>query len=289
MKVFNIKSNYECLIKDGDEESILSANETLQIEGFKKLLVYPLSTNRRVLPFSIDTNFLSNCSFYNFAELDDDTTLICLAKQDVCESYSVTKLKIDGKDCIFEVGENKVMVSHNNWKKVLHLSQKFDRYNIQHKDDIVYIKLTSPSIQQVYAFNIQSGKTRAFSGDIITTNKQGFIVENENKKSTYSITAEGLRLDNVKSEHNAENNSLVDETIAYQFLNALKQGNAEFAYSLCSEKLQNNISKESLKNYFGEIANFFYITPYKYAVQTTKELNVYSFNILNKKIVDIEN
>lgn len=289
MKVFNIKSNYECLIKDGDEESLLSANETLQIEGNKKLLVYPLGTNRRVLPFSIDTNLLSNCSFYNFAELDDNTTLICLAKQDVCESYSVTKLKIDGKDCIFEVGENKVTACYNNWKKVINLSQKFDSYNIQHKEDIVFIKLSSTATQQIYAFNINSGKVRLFSGDNIIINKQGFVVENKAQKSTYSISAEGLKLGNVSCENVEQDSPLVEETIAYQFLNALKLGNTDLAYSLCSEKLQNNISRESLKNYFGEIASFFYITPYKYAVQTVKELNVYNFNILNKKIVEIEN
>lgn len=292
MKVFKIKSDYECLVKINENETTLSSDETLEVEDFCKVLVYPIDS-KNTLPFSFETDKLAECKFYNFTNLDNNTALICFHSGTLCENYDIVKVSVAGSTLTFEVGENKIVAYYKDWKKIISLDERYNNYITKSKDNIAYIKLTSHNTQTMYAFNVKTGNVKVFSGNNIELVSDGFNIEkrgadNASIKEQYKITTEGLKLENSNHETQAIYSS-IDETIAYQFLNAMKSGNIDLAYSLCSQALQNEIDKDSLKAYIGTPSNFYYVSPFKYAVQSANKLTTFKFEVQNQKIVDIDN
>lgn len=84
MKVYKLRTPYLCLVKNEAEETVLSPNETLEIEG--KILVYPIGNSNGQLPFILDCNHLSPCS--NYLALENEG-MIFLSEKGLCENYSI--------------------------------------------------------------------------------------------------------------------------------------------------------------------------------------------------------
>lgn len=291
MKTFKIKSDYECLVKIDEKEITLSSGETLEIENDSRILVYPIGS-KNTLPFSFETDKLAECKFYNFTNVDNKTTLICFHSGTLCENYNIVQLNVAGSNLTFEVGENKIIAYYKNWKKIISLDEKYNSYTTKSKDNIAYIKLTGSNTQTIYAFNVKTGNVKIFSGNNIELVNDGFNVEkrgadNTSVKEQYKITSEGLKLENSNHE-TLTTYSSINETIPFQFLNAMKSGNIDLAYSLCSQSLQDKIDKDALKAYLGSPSNFYYISPFKYALQSANKLTTFTFEVENQKIIDID-
>lgn len=291
MKVFKIKSDYDCLVKVNENKTTLSSDETLEVEDNCKVLVYPIGS-KNTLPFSFETDKLTECKFYNFTSLDNDTALICFHGGTLCENYDIVNVSVAGSNLTFEIGENKIVAYYKNWKKIISLDERYNNYITKSKDNIAYIKLTNNNTQTMYAFNVKTGTVKVFSGNNIELASDGFNIEkrgadNTSIKEQYKITTEGLKLENSNHESLTIYSS-INETIPFQFLNAMKSGNIDLAYSLCSQSLQNEIDKDSLKDYIGTPSSFYYISPFKYAVQSSNKLTTFKFEVENQKITDVD-
>lgn len=274
MKIYKVKTPYECLIKCNGEETLLEPNETLELSG--RALVYPIDSD--VLPFSLDTENLASSQFYDSLE---ELGIVFLKNSAVCENYTITKLDINGDKCIFEIGENKIIISYKAFKKIVHLQNNFNTFKLGNKHNIAYIHLKGKT-DALYALNIKTGKLKQFSGETIEISNEGFIIKNESD-CEYKITTEGLT-----KQTSPKLQPLTNEATPYCFLDALQHGEYGSAYELCSPTLQQQINKEALKDFFGQISNFYTLTPYKYAVKSDS-IRVYTFDVNNKQIVEINN
>lgn len=276
MKVYKLKTPYECLVKINNEEVELSPNETLEIEG--KIYIYPID-NSDIVPFVIDTQSAKPCSHYDCIE---ERGIILLRESSICENYTISKLNISNEPCTFEIGGNKVTIIYKNFKKVIHLSERYNTYKTGHFNHIAYLHLKGQN-HTLYAFNTKSGKMKKFSGKEIEITDKGFIVKNETENE-YKVTAEGLS----GTQTFTSTRPTCNETTPYHFLSALKYGDLEFAYSLLSPALQAKLPKTSLKDYFGIVSSFYSLSPFEYAVKS-ETLSLYTFEVKDKQITEIDN
>lgn len=287
MKTYKLKSKYFCLIKSADFETMLEPSQTLEVETNENLMVYPIGKGRAYLPFTVDTKNLKNSTNYSYASLGEEV-LICFSDAAKCSSYTIERKNIGGSEFVYEIGQESFSAAYKNWKKTFALSDYFDSYKTGSKNDIAYIFFSNARKKSLYAFNIKNGNARHFEGDDITITPEGFSTTltygNTKNSKEYKIDAQGLKTSKVSGDYKISN----PQTVAYHFLDALKNNDYDSAYDLCNPKLQNQISKSNLKNFFGALADFFSLDAYKYAVLSGNELKIYLFDIVNEKIDEIE-
>ncbi len=284
MNKFILKTKYDCLIKNKDEEILFSPCETLTFDENDELLVYPLGKPRDFLPFIVSGKTLANCPYYNFASFEGDT-LVCLSNYKNCENYSISKLKMQGQEIEFQVSENKLVVTSKDWRKIITLDQEFEKFSTGYKNDIAYIKLSSIDSDTLYAFNIKSAGVRQFKGREIIVKNDGFDIKNNGVES-FTIDAQGLKAQN---EEEPENDfSLKPEKVGFLFLQEIKNKKYQNAYAFCSQSLKEKITKDTLKNFFVDMLDFYYISPTTYALQTNKNLKICKFTLYGSQIDDID-
>lgn len=285
MNKFKLKTKYECLVKNKEDEILLSPYETLEFGEEDKLFIYPLNKPRDFLPFTVNGKNLKNCPYYKFISFEDDT-LVCLSNQTNCENYSISKIRIQGQELEFQVGESKLIVTYKDWRKIITLDEEFNKYVTGHKNDIAYVKFSTLDNDTLYAFNIKTGKARQFKGREIVINNDGFEVKNHDIMKKYTIGTQGL-----KSQHEdslEKDYTLKPEKAGCLFLEHIKSQNYQNALNLCSQSLQEKISKDTLKDFFSGVLDYYYISPTTYALQTNKSLKICKFTLYGSQIDDID-
>ncbi len=268
-----IKTPYECLIKTEDEQTLLDENESLVLLPPFSVCIYPVN---KAISFILASDNLQTCEFYDVANYKQDT-LICLKKTSTCENYSIVNIS----GCKLEIGERKFTIESEDWKKTILLPCSFDRYQTSVKNNIIMIKFIGKK-QVLYAFNKKTAQAHAFSGNKIDFNQEGFSVEEHNINKSYKISNQGL-----SGSNNEEAACPLPQTLAYHFLEYIKKADLSSAHNLLSQNLQQNISKQALKTFFGSIKSVFYLSPVCYAVQNEKGLKIYNFEVKQDKICDI--
>jgi len=285
MNKFKLKTKYECLVKNKEEEIILSPYETLEFGEEDELFIYPLNKPRDFLPFTVNGKNLKNCPYYKFTSLEDNT-FVCLSNQTNCENYSISKLKLQGQELEFQVGENKLIVTYKDWRKIISLEDNFEKFSTGYKNDIAYIKLTSIDSDTLYAFNIKSAGVKQFKGREIVINNDGFEVKSHDIMKKYTIDTQGLKSQNEDSLE--KDYTLKPEKAGCLFLEHIKSQNYQNALNLCSQSLQEKISKDTLKDFFSGVLDYYYISPTTYALQTNKSLKICKFTLYGSQIDDID-
>ncbi len=265
---------------------MLSPCETLTFDESDELLIYPLGKPKDFLPFTISGKNLANCPYYKFTKLEDDT-LVCLSNYRNCENYSMSKLKLQGQELEFQVGENKLIVTSKDWRKIISLEDNFEKFSTGYKNDIAYIKLTSIDSDTLYAFNIKSAGVKQFKGREIIIKNAGFEIKHNNAETEkFTIDTQGLKSQN---EEEPENDfSLKPEKVPYLFLQNINNKHYQSAFNICSQSLKDKITKDTLKTFFSDVIDFYYISPTTYALQTNKELKLCKFTLYGSQIDDID-
>lgn len=236
--------------------------------------VYPLV---KAVSFVIKSEDLQTCEFFDCATFNDDI-LVCFKRQKMSETFDIVKIG----SARLEIGKRKFSIESDNWKKIITLTNSFDKYQTSSMNNFLLVKFTGES-QIVYACNLKSGAVKAFRGDKVEFLKDGFAVDAEGQQKKYNISTQGLTL--AKGE--SDNVNTMPETLAYHFLHSIKNADLTRAHSLLDENLQKSITKSALKSFFGNISDFFYLSPERYAVQNEKQLKIFNFKIEGGKITDI--
>ena len=275
---------YQCLVKNNNDEILLSPNETLLVDG--RLLVYPLEKFTPP-PFSLDTSDLQRRKEYAFLKTDDET-IVCLKSGTMVENFSIAKTTVAGQPCTFEIGEDKIVLTNRDTKKIIHLNSTFDKFTLSSRHNIVCLQLTSEDGNALVTINIKTNKTKVFYGKSIALANNTFSIQEETPlfhiNKSYKIDDEGLK--QSSSSTNVFNYN--ELTLPYCFLKALQEEEFDLAYDICSQELKDKIDKKALKNFFGHVENFYCLSPIKYAVCCDGALKLCFLQVDNGKIIDID-
>ena len=288
MKTVVIYSPYKCLIKNEKEEVVLDENEHLIIDNPSKLFVYPLGKTTNY-SFFIDLKNEDN-KFYRLIE-KDNKTLIFLLDGLLTENVDLYFFQYNDIKSEIEVKNQSIVFSCNNHKKIITLPVKVEKYSCGNFYHINYFHYTDQNGENIITYNNKNNNAKLFKGDEIEILENGFTVKT-NEKGLYKKVNEDYFVDEEGLKSGAKTFSLTDnvapnELALFNFMNALKKEDYQSAYDLLDKTLQDKISQQTLKEYFGKIS-YYYVIDNKtcFALSNNKNM-IYTFSLNEKYITDI--
>ena len=281
-------TSFPCVVKFNESQESLTVNENLSFEEeFDKLWVYPTEKGR--ISFEV-TPHQQESSFYRIIERGNKR-LIFLLDGLYAQNAEIAEFEYNGVKSKIEIYPQKVVFLNKNNKKIIHLNQKYRSYKVGNKKYIDYCLLSNFDGQDtLLAYNAQKNTARVFNGDEIQEDDDGFRIS----YSAFGYTSiiqqlyideDGLKV--RKKDFISSGQSLPDETLAYEFLSSFKLGDYSKCLSMLSAELNDRLSEESLKAYFGNISYFYMIDPHTaYAISNDKNV-IFEFSVKNSKINEI--
>lgn len=296
MKKNVVISSYDFLAIAGKKEYFIEAGQRLELEETSQLSIYPC-THQRAMAFILNLNQERDSNFYNVINCKDEK-IYYLSNGAFCKNYIIATQTINGNDCRFELGENQVIINYLQHKKVLTLSNNFQKYQTGIMGDCVYLLLTSTSQQDLILFNSSTARVDLLSGDRIRITSANILlsksIDNIARhiiEEEYIITNDGL-VKNSQAINYASGRPIIvtaSQVIPYAFLEAIQVGDISLASSYLDVSMQRKIDDEHLKEYFGEIQKFYPLDLNTYIVKTREGSELYKFIIEDGKICEIEN
>ena len=287
MKSIVIYSPYECLIKTSAQELVLDQNESVSLDNYDELFVYPTGKTKR-LSFKIDLNDNDN-QFYSVIERNDKT-LVFLLDGLISQNTDIFHFKYDNLESQLAVSSSALTFSTKDHKKQILLNSKPSKINSGNFKHIDYIVLEFENSQILICYNTKNNSARQFEGDKITITDDGFKITSSN--GIYDSIVEELFVDNSGLKSKSKAFTLAQQLIPaklvpYKFICAVKSGDNETIQSLLSDNLLQKLSIAQVKQYFGKIS-YFYMIDYKtcFAISNNENI-IYEFYLKDNKIEDI--
>ncbi len=281
-----IYTAYDCVIKcDGLQEE-LEQNQHLTLDATPKhIAIYPIGKGR--VSFEID--FENEASPFYRIVTKEDKTLIFLVEGIVAQNVKIFEVSADGANCKIEVEKNRVTILCGENKKIISLSGQIEGAKCGNFYHIVFAKLSCVGREYLIAYNTKNFMAKAFCGQKITLTDEGFIINNtpqnyEDAKVEYVVTKAGLK---VKKQDFSLLGVPPKHSIPFQFISSVKLGDFPNALSMLSPNLKENLSENSLKEYFGHLSYIFPLDERTvFAISGGKNI-IYSFTISNGLISEI--
>lgn len=294
MKNYKIISPYDYLAIIDNKEVFVEQGQTLEFENNTSLSIYPCKENSTAFSFNLENS--QDCDFFSTSKLDDNK-IFYFEDGNICKNYFISTLTIDDHECKFEIGEEKIVITYLNYKKELHLSNKFDKYQVGSMSSSAYILLTSKESQTLFIFDCKRGKINLLQGDQIKINSTNILstknldnIARHTIEEEYLVTDDGLirKTKNINYQNGRPITVTTPQVVPYAFLEALSLGDLELASSYLDLSMRRQIDNEHLKEYFGEILSFSPITTSQYLVVTRNEKRIFNFVLTENKITEIE-
>ena len=227
MKEIILKSEYPCLICNGEEQIFLEDNELLSIDAEKNIYVYPVSS-KNLFPFSIDLFSLSKK--YRVFE-HNNKTFCCLLSPNTIAKKTIEKIKIAGKDLVITLGENEIFYSLNNAECRFPLNATPNEYKIQAIENFSALILNFENFQELILFNVENNSFKIYNGNGFEI--KGKQITFSRTYADYSSNVEKISLEfsqnnitETKNYTNAQFDFPNEKTICYVFLDAIKEKNS---------------------------------------------------------------
>lgn len=281
-----IYSPYDCIVKSNNDETFLTSNEHLILDEQQKIFVYPTGKSSK---YSFEINFNEAASpLYRIIQ-KDDKLLVFLIDGLLAENVDIFSFSHKNQDSFIEIGKNQITFKTASHQKAVLLPAKTENIKCGNFEHINYVAFEDKKKSYLIAYNTLSNKTRLFQGNNIELREDGFVLTNSN--SFYKNIVEEYAIDShelkVKSRTFSQRENYSNNFISYMFISSIKIKDYEGAYSLLSQSLQNHLTIDLLKNYFGEISYFYVIDPLTvFAISNGKNV-IYEFNIEQDKIKEI--
>ena len=289
MKNIIIYTTYPCLIKLNGQDCHLDESEHLVIdEPLKKLYVYPTGKSKS-FAFTIEFPLIS-CKHYNWIEKEDKILIFLLDGLEV-ENVDCYHFSYKGQTCDIEVATNSLVFSTPLHKKRITLNSAPNEVSCGQFKHINYVLTINNDNEKIICYNPITNKTKLFSGNKIKLNSSGFSVIKEQYENYDKITEEyivdedGLK---VKNKTFIQSDRLIPENLlVYQFMSSIKNGDISSAYSILSRDLQNEIDKDVLKQYFGDVSYFYLLDVSTCFAIVEGKNKLFEFNVTDGKINEI--
>lgn len=283
-----IYTSFPCLVKIGEREESLTQNEHLLIEEeFEKISIYPVIKGR--IAFEIDLKE-EESSFYRIIKRGGKRLIFLLdgLRAENVETCSFEYQNIKSK---IEIYPQKVIFESENNKKIIHLAQKYKTFKYGNIKFINYCILNNYDGEgTLICYNIKKNNARVFNASEIKQEDDGFLLISSpfgyaSINQHLYIDEDGLKV--RKKDFVQTSSTSPEETIPYQFLNAIKYGDYDYCLKMLATELNDRLNEESLKAYFGNISYFYMLDPTTaYAISNDKNI-IFEFAVKNRMITEI--
>lgn len=294
MKIYELRTEIDCLIKNDDGECLLDQNQSITFNSPQKVLVYPLSTNRNQFPFFIDLNILRSGKFYSHYSIDEKELFLINSLTQV-KNENIEKIAMGNKSCLIRINEENISFEYDNMKKTLELTQEFNSYSINKVDNFILLSLTG-TIEELWAYNTSDNSLQHIFGNkiervdnqiMVTYHSQG-IYDNQIYK-TYEISNNKLIEKKSSISHISPPSKIYSEkVIPIAFLEAVKDRDYYTAKSYLSQRLSESVSDEHLEKFFGNFDKIIPLSNNRYLIIRGDKFKVFRFVVSNNLIDDIE-
>ena len=282
-----LKSSYPCLVCIGENYYDIDENDLLEIEDEDRIFIYPISYNRRNIPFYINLNDLNKSEKFDIYEIDD-YNLIFLNKFERIYNYIKESLTFVNDKCDIKLSYQSVIFENKNNIVEYEIEKPFLSYRVFKIENFACVELDG---DKVYAFNMKSNRLYHFKGnefefekDLIKLKDNLNDCEDRRKSCVYKFSEDKVNLE--KSEFSHNDLHLNKEMSPYRFLEALKVKDYTFAKEFLSGNL-NNIDEEQLSKFLGSVSNFYALTMKEYIVDSQGLKQLVRFDTSNGMIIDI--
>lgn len=292
MKKYILRSNFDCLIKNEENEKLLDSNAQIIFEKPETVLVYPLQCNKFSLPFVLDLTQSSDTENYKVIKYEDNI-LFYLNSPYSIKNEIIEEISCGDKTCEIGICQTEISFKVSNIKKTIPILEKYKTYHIQSQKSFVILSLTGV-LDSVYMFNVkthslsflQGEKVEILDNKIFVTKPANDIVGHQ-IYDTYVI--EDDKLNKLANKFKSDpQKSLKNSLIPLAFIEAIKIEDYLLAMEYLEEKIRKETTPDHLKKYFGQILNFIPIEENLIAVTNPVDTKIYKFTVLDNKIKEIE-
>ncbi|MBP3431895.1 MAG: hypothetical protein J6K39_03480 [Clostridia bacterium] len=276
-----LKTPFECLVKIGEKEYELDANNGLEIEDEERLFVYPLSSP----PFYVNLKNLKENENYSILT-HDDCTIILLEERKTLSISQKESFSFAGKACDVEICGNHICFETSD-KKIA--------YTCPHpcKENKVFKIKDYACVQfddHFYAYSIKNNKLTHFCGELslngnsLELKKIFHDSQNREKSATYNFE-EDIVVENetFTSDYVCEN----PELTPYKLMESVKAKDFSCALNFLSENLKNSIDCDQIRSFFGNITTFLPLSTIEFITISANQKNFVRFNLADGKVDDI--
>lgn len=296
MEKIKITASYDCLITSKEQQLFVKEGQSVYCKDNEILSIYPTGKTKQKVSFCLDTSHATDTQFFKVATLNEKKVFF-LTNGQICESRQISILKIDQQPCKIEIGKNLIEIEYGHNKKIVSLSESYNKYNVGVLSTNAYILLTNENKQELLFYSTKNNEVEAIEGDeikissnLITLTKNLENIARHIIQQEYLATEEGLiKKDSHIDYHNGRPIiCTVPQTVPYAFLQAMEVGDLQLASSYLDLPLRRRIDQQHLQQYFGQIQQFFHIEKEKYLVLSLNEKQIYNFCLNDNKISEIE-
>ena len=294
MKSYELRSEYDCLVKNSNTESFLDSNSSLSFDEPEKLLIYPINSNKYSYPFSLLLDEEEKNPFFK-SFVYKNKKYIYLTTLPTIKNEIIEELNIDNKIYKISISEDYLCFSTNGSKKTIKLLNKFDSYLLHHENKYIILHLIG-KVEDMWLYNFEKNQLHHLSGkkiekieNQILISKEVHDIANHELYETYEIGESDLikRSSKIKYFENSPQIMRNERVIPIAFLEAIQIEDFELAREYLSPELKENSSIEHFKKYFGNILNIIPLEDFVFAVITPEKTNILKFNIKDSYISDI--
>lgn len=286
MKI-KLKSSYPCLVKIGNNSYDIDENDLLEIENEEQIFVYPISYNRKNIPFYINLNALKNCERYLVTDIDD-YKLLFLNKVDRISNFAKEKLTFSEDNCEIKISNNVVIFENKNSIVQYELEEMFLNYRVFKIEDFACVELDAKS---VFAFNMKTGKLFHFKGNEFEFEKDLLKIkdnlndcEDRRKSCVYKFSGDNIATE--KCEFDYSDLHFKAEMTPYRFLEAVKCKDYSFAKNLLGGNLK-NVEEKDFYEFLGSIKAFYPLSLNEFIIENSSEKKLIRFDVSNGLIFDL--
>ena len=293
MKIYKIRSDYDCLVKSKDSDIILDSNSQIVFDTPEQVLVYPLSLDALTFPFVIDLASEKKSPFFQRFNLKD-CDLIYIFSRTYIKNEIIENLTLNQNECQVFVSQSSITFQTKKYRKTFCLSENFENYNIETKDDLVLLKLTGKA-EYLWAFNADTGSLNYLQGEKIEKIDNNIFVTNSLNKISYHSIYQTYEISNnqiLKKSENLKSNfedSIIrnPNLIPFAFLEAVEIEDLNLARRYLCEKLAKEASNEHLQKFFGRFTKIMPLDDGKIGLVEKEKLKIITFTIKDNQIIDI--
>ena len=278
-----LKTSYPCLIKSDKDTCELEENDTLEIENEQFLFVYPQNGN---IPFYIDVKSDIENRFVSIIK-HKDKKIFLLEKSNMVSVEKKYNLSFSGKTCEVLISNNSICFKTDLQNTKIKIEHTNKNYEVFKHNNFACLKF----LNDFYAYSIKKNKLFHFSANEITfkngelnLTKKTNDSNNREKISKFKLEDEIVLLDESFVSSQTKSNS---DLLPYKAMESIKAKDFGFVYDFLSIKLKNQIKKNQLIDFFGNITSFLPINETEFITISKNNKNYIKFDIVDNKIYDI--
>ncbi len=285
MKI-KLKPTYSCLVKVGENFYDLDENDILEIENEERILVYPISYDRRNIPFFVDLNSLKDSIWFSVHKIEDET-LVLLNKTERIKNFFKENMVVAGENC--EILISLSSLKFENKKMAVECEiDKFQNYRVFQLENFLCVEFDS---NIVYAFDVKNGRLLRFKGDeiefeknLLKTKSNLGDAEDRRKSCVYKFDGDNVLVENCEFSYG--DLKFADSLTPYRFLDAIKAKDFSFAKKFLGGKL-GNIDENELQKFLPNVKEFYPLSTSLFVVYMGGEKLVAKFILDGGVIQDI--